>query len=587
MEAALKNTLLSLLLAFLTTQWVSAAPMATYVPPPDLSAGELSKLGSSCIGADPQKGNVLKLIAQLESGEKNFKSVDQFLEALPPQMRRDFVMMTESRSFQESSAKDPRVLLKSPNSELIVSFNSDPKHRGYQHIEVMFWNEKNQNFQFIDLQFPADQAKVPGGGGPPLTKAQVTRNPESCLKCHGNSPRPQWDPYNFWSGQTPFNRDTLTGGSPENEIYANILRRIKNGEDRFRHLQPKDPIDQTLENIKNNQTMQLTTDNYDGPGVEMFDQLTPLNRCRVANELKSYPQLKPFSATIQSLKKCTTPVAELLPQWAKDQARDYFEGRGIKNPSTGEFDYKALQEETSNRQISVFNDKLARQRLFFEKYFGSAEKAEKAMTARETENREASLDSITRLRYLLEPLGIPVNSWSMSLDPETYTFADLFSASETLVHVGEASNTLNCEQLKAKSLADLANANPTRYLAAEADNCVRKIAEEKAVTLVASTAKDVLRTKMLALLEKYKCAACHVDDEYFMGAPTLPFRSGEKLDEMMHKNRGGGLANWDSIMWSRIMRGESAPGRMPAMGPPIRDPEDLAVIKAYLESAKP
>lgn len=545
------------------------------------------KLPAHCKVSEPDKDQVLDLINSIQEEKIEINSVDGFLAALPETMRKQMIMMTESRSFQVSSAKSPRVLLKSPNSQLVLSFNSDPSHRGYDRIEVMSWNEKIQKFDFIDLQFPEDQKAVPGFVSIPSIsqKTVVSKNPTTCLKCHSEPAKPNWDPYNFWAGQTPFNRDTLSANSPENEIYANILTRIKNGESRFRHLKPHNSVDAVLENISKGKTFSLNSpDNPgDGPGVRVFDQLSKLNFCRVGSELNTHPQKDLFKFAYAYVNRCGLPAENAMPDWVKQKAANYFESRGIKD-ANGKFSMEALMADTKIRQDTVIADKKARQKLFFERVFQSEEKALAAMNARPMENKETSLSSVLPYRYLLEPFDVRVSAWSMSIDPATYTFADVFSLAGQgpVVELGD----LNCDELKAKSLETLNAAKPPEQAKINSDctscNDFKSLAEQKAISLVSELNETAIKNHAATVFKKYGCVECHDPaDGFTFGAPDLPFSQMIKMDKLLQENRGA-LATFGDLMWSRITRDAQAPGRMPSSGPPLRDPADLAAVRAYI-----
>ena len=69
----------------------------------------------------------------------------------------NYLVIGESESLQASSMKDgkmnPRIMLKSPNSELMVTFNTDPTAKGYKTIEVMRWNGKQGRYEFQEINF--------------------------------------------------------------------------------------------------------------------------------------------------------------------------------------------------------------------------------------------------------------------------------------------------------------------------------------------------------------------------------------------------------------------------------------------------
>lgn len=136
----------------------------------------------------------------------------------------NWVMIGESESLHETTVKDgkmnPRIAVKSPNSELIVTFNTDPEAAGFNSIEIMRWNGREGRYEFQELSFPLPEgsegvrqvaSENPHGSshayGEP-GNVDVTGN--KCKQCHKSpSMRPNWDTYRAWSGVVPSRDDML------------------------------------------------------------------------------------------------------------------------------------------------------------------------------------------------------------------------------------------------------------------------------------------------------------------------------------------------------------------------------------------
>jgi hypothetical protein len=69
----------------------------------------------------------------------------------------NFIVIGESESLQPTTVRDgkmyPRIALKSPNSELWVTFNTDPNEPTYSTLEIMRWNGKEAKYEFMELDF--------------------------------------------------------------------------------------------------------------------------------------------------------------------------------------------------------------------------------------------------------------------------------------------------------------------------------------------------------------------------------------------------------------------------------------------------
>lgn len=539
-----------------------------------------------CVSLEkPLKQKVFDLLADIKAGKKKPKDVDDFLGMLPDEMKKDFIFMTQSRSFQASSAKEPRVLMKSPNSEMIASFNSDPKDRGYERVELMFFNEKDAKFEFFDVEFrngKVGKGAMPSGG---VHDTIVTKNPEKCLKCHHSPARPNWDPYNFWAGQTPFNRDTVYPKSAEGKLYLQLLGRIEKGEPRYRQLKPS----LTTKDFTDSQR-QLRTDNPglgenpDGPGVRIFDQLSVHNFCRIGNQLKDHPKANLFKyAAAGIFRRC--PLSKMLPDDMKERAVKYFAGRGIKATSFEDLEKKILAD-TENRQNKTFADKVARQTAFFKDLTGSDAGAKEEMGKRRLENREDSLPTVAPLRTLLEPFDVDMKNWSMSIDPDTYTFADLLDGLNQQGLFKETNELLrgkNCDQIAEESKK--AMAKPGIINAKACPECVKN-------PEVLAEAKKLCETKELSELEnkgqaefRIKCAYCHKTDSHKLGAPRIPFEDKQAFRNFLQENTDANVG-WSEIIWGRVSREGHAPGHMPPIGGKLSSRE-LRDMRAYLDKLSP
>lgn len=127
---------------------------------------------------DKDAAKVKSLFEQVKSGQRNFDSVDGFLEQLSkdtPNLMSNFILMGESRSFQTASRENPRVILMSPGGDVRLTFNTDPNQRGYNNIEISFWNPQKREFEYRELALGSTPpAKLKAHGGKELEGACST-----------------------------------------------------------------------------------------------------------------------------------------------------------------------------------------------------------------------------------------------------------------------------------------------------------------------------------------------------------------------------------------------------------------------------
>ncbi len=320
-----------------------------------------------CGQCDPGvRNDVLSSLKKLETSK--ITKVEDFLDILPSEMKKDFVMMSDSRSFQTSDTLNPRVLMRSANSDVVMSFNSHhaeaegKEYRGNDRVEMMMWNGETARFDFIDVRFPAEEK-----GGNSKAKPIITKNPQSCLNCHGGeNPRPNWDPYNFWAGQIPFNRDTLVRGSQEANDYIEILKRME-GKSKLKNkrmeklsgLVSSSDVENALMASGSFQLPTLNSKaglNSDGPGVQLFDQLSTKNFCRIGHALNDHKDKNKFKYALLAANKGCGEVTSLIPPSVRPQFDNFFAKRKLGLTNDNKFSLEKLASETMERQQSVFKD---------------------------------------------------------------------------------------------------------------------------------------------------------------------------------------------------------------------------------------
>ena len=292
----------------------------------------------------------------------------------------NFVVIGESESLQGSTIKNgkiyPRIMLKSPNSELMVTFNTDPEAKGYKTIEMMRWNGKKGRYEFQELNFG-------DGGEAPHVDASGTK----CMECHKSpSPRPNWDTYRAWAGVVPSRDDMLEmhaqdgdfkmnkGLQPDAKAYINFLDQVAEDKDsgkksrlamleipfdenrqlgeymkamkkkdltnrekidlikkkiddtgfyRIKHFPDKDEV-QYNEKISFN--FDQKTAPWSGPSQFAFDQMLAQNMCKVATDLKNHPDFDKFKYPLALMIKCgrVGSMGTVYPENFKERILDYY-----------------------------------------------------------------------------------------------------------------------------------------------------------------------------------------------------------------------------------------------------------------------
>lgn len=293
----------------------------------------------------------------------------------------NFVVIGESESAQGTSVKDgkmyPRIMLKSPNSELMVTFNTDPKAKGYNTLEMMRWNGKQGRYEFQELNF-----------GEKGAKPHVDASGSKCMECHKESPRPNWDTYRAWAGVVPSRDDMLEthsnrsgfekekGLQPDARAYIGFLDQMAKDKDagvksriamldipfddrnqlkdyvqraggkkltaaeqvdmikqkisrdgyyRVKHFPDKEEAQISRQASKMSFNFDQKTAEWAGPSQFAFDQMLAQNMCKVATDLKNHKDFDKFKYGIAAIAACKQRnTSKLFPEGFQKKVVNYY-----------------------------------------------------------------------------------------------------------------------------------------------------------------------------------------------------------------------------------------------------------------------
>lgn len=300
----------------------------------------------------------------------------------------NFVVIGESESLQGSSVKNgkmyPRVMLKSPNSELMVTFNTDPAAPGYKTLEMMRWNGKQGRYEFQELNF-----------GEKGEKPHIDATGAKCLECHKSpDPRPNWDTYRAWAGVVPSRDDMMEkhpgrgkngfdhkeGMQPDAKAYLNFLDQVaddktsgkksriamldipfdekrqmadyvkaangkplspreqvdlikkKIDEDGFYRIKHFPDKDEAYDNGRVSFNFDSKTADWAGPSQFAFDQMLSQNMCKVATDLKKHKDFDKFKYPLALIMACgQNNLSNVYPEEYKKKMLKYFKDTNYKN----------------------------------------------------------------------------------------------------------------------------------------------------------------------------------------------------------------------------------------------------------------
>jgi hypothetical protein len=124
------------------------------------------------------------------------------------------IYLGDSPSLMAASPSHPKVILKSPESEVLIAFNTDPKTPAYSTLETMRFEGRTGSFRLEQVLREANG------------RIAVRSNPASCVRCHGADPRPLWDTYRSWPGMLAGRDDLVEKDTMLAEPYLALLDRI-------------------------------------------------------------------------------------------------------------------------------------------------------------------------------------------------------------------------------------------------------------------------------------------------------------------------------------------------------------------------
>jgi hypothetical protein len=451
------------------------------------------------------------------------RSISGVLAALPADYRSNFALVFSSRSLQQASFGDPRVILYGSNARFLITFNGNPSERGYDTLETAQFDQRTNRFEFRELIFPKS------GTGGEVQSSPV--NPERCSRCHGDPLRPIWDTTPLWPGAY-------------GERYGSNLTTVERaGLQQFLAGQPRNPRYRQLIGAQRfgyrNTFVPDGRSQYDGvrresPNAELAHLLSELNMRIVAGQLQA----------------------------SNDYALYQYALLGVAEGNCGQLEdfVPASQQPRVRREMLLLRrtSELANARQSIAKQGRAlADKITLHPRVDGTDNPAA----LTDFRYVAESgLGISSAQWTLALEKNTYDFAtpaaddaglaaliraDLAAADHTVAELHQqrdnSPDDRYCAYLRQRS----------RALLTQADVVFANQPPSASRDDGASAAAG-LPTMLLG-----HCASCHSTGV----APALPFGRPDALAPLLLSQSRSHGSLLDEILF-RLAPG-SGPQRMP------------------------
>jgi mono/diheme cytochrome c family protein len=465
--------------------------------------------------------------------DRNIRSIEDLLPLLPADLRSRYVLMFRSRSLHGSSYAHPRAILFDPEARLVISFNGDASQAGFGALETMEFDDAGKSFRFHEITFPADA----GGDG----HARFSQpNPEPCLKCHGDPPRPVWDTHPGWPGAY-------------GERYgAALTAPERSGLQQFLREQPDHPRYRWLLEIDRFASPETfrpaARTRYEGterlpPNAELGAALGRLNFEAIVHQLEAQPQ---FDAHKYALMAALGTDCGRLDAFFPDAQRDGID-KGLDR-------FAAASAHANAAQV-----RLKRLRAV-----GGADPGAYA--------KIDGVESIDRFRYVVETrFGLSTSQWTTALEKGSYDFA--WSPSAAAEMASYLRKRLAQTDPQTRDLADFRTfSGGDPYCAYLVRRSRAALAADGAAAGRSATvpASGLARTQ--ALLDQ--CAGCHLSGV----GPRLPFDHPPELAALLRSGRFTHGTLMDEIRWR--LAPQAGAGRMP-LGTNISDEERDALLQYF------
>lgn len=357
------------------------------------------------------------------------------LKQYKPKFFSHYVLLPQSLSLHESSWSHPRAFVHGGNGKMALTFNGDPKQRGYEQLEVMCFHENTSTFVYHEITFPkeanselreltAQQKKMPYVISPENGYAGT---PHDCRQCHQTPTRPNWDSYAIWPSSYGAMDDILF-----REGFREYLQKTASNSLRLKYTAAEAEVWTTVSRV--GRYAILLKNATDRPNLAVGKLLGALNGERIVAELarfgakfekvkvdfaralycpvrgvarKSFEVRSGTGSYGTMFNVFTAPLDPVVKRIASEIA-GYHRGKDVRIRRNFKSDQSSTGDEELNAVISAYYGTLG---------FNSEDSPYVA-----TVDAAAAI-RIANIGKIVKPLGVDVSNWSMVLNGG-YEFED-------------------------------------------------------------------------------------------------------------------------------------------------------------------
>jgi len=432
---------------------------------------------------------------------EHVNAIERVLERLPAPLRSHYALVFASRSLQQASDRDPRVVLFSDDGRFVLTFNGHPSQRGYNALETMQFDDERKQFVFRELTFPDPSM-------PDVPVAVSEPNPQKCLACHGHPARPVWDTHPVWPGAYGQRYRAQLGVAEQDGL--NRFLAASSGHPRYRTLKNL-PVCEDYNTFHPNTKTRYDGSAAESPNATLARLFTRLNAQAIVRELSLAPRFRDFQyALLGALTPDCGALQDLLPERAGDLAQPYTE-------------FAAAIQQAQRAQ-----DDLKHMRL-------------RALTPGAMVWAAPPPETLTRFRYVVESgLRIPTSDWTLALEKGSFDVnapESMQSMLDRLMLAAVVRDDATVQDLAL--LRDLGASH--RYCAYLRKATAERLPEAWAglarplpISAGRQTSTDVAATQSESVPASLsRCAGCHRGDI----GPALPFEHPPELAERLRVGR--------------------------------------------------
>lgn len=136
---------------------------------------------------------------------QNPASVEEFIRQLPVNVRSHFVLVHHSQSQDVATREIPRMIFSNDDATLLLAVSGHKDNPRGSFVEMIRFDRSSSRFIPTEIEFARSSQRQ--------LDFVVRENPKSCYACHGTTSfHPNWRSYDFWPG---FFGSAHAGGVPQ------------------------------------------------------------------------------------------------------------------------------------------------------------------------------------------------------------------------------------------------------------------------------------------------------------------------------------------------------------------------------------